>query len=207
MARPSFDSVGSTSPSLIERVRQRDEEAWSRLVRLYGPLVGFWIRRKVVSRADADDIFQEVFRSVANGIDGFRKDRPGDSFRAWLRVITRNKVNDHFRRAGKQPVARGGTSNLQMLHQHQGVDSPESGDSQDDDPAEATALQELRLRGLELIHAEFEDRTWQMFAQVAIEGRAAKDVAVDFGVSPSAVRLHKSRVLKRLREELGDLEM
>jgi len=109
MARPSFDSVGSTSPSLIERVRQRDEEAWGRLVWLYGPLVDCWIRRKGVSRADAKDIFQEVFSAVASGIDGFRKDRPGDSFRAWLRVITRNKVNDHFRRAGRQPVAKGGT--------------------------------------------------------------------------------------------------
>ena len=206
MASRSFHSVGSTSSSLIERVRQRNDEAWQRMVWLYGPIVDYWIRRARVSRADVDDIFQETFRSVAAGIDGFQKDRPGDSFRAWLRIITRNKVNDHFRRAGRQPVAKGGTDNLQLLHQY-GVAEHAGDDSAEDDPAEANAMRELRLRGLELIRAEYEDRTWQMFWQVAVDGRANKDVAADFGVTPSAVRLVKSRVLKRLREELGDLDL
>ena len=38
------ESAGSTSPSLLVRVKARDQEAWRRLVRLYGPLVAFWRR-------------------------------------------------------------------------------------------------------------------------------------------------------------------
>jgi DNA-directed RNA polymerase specialized sigma24 family protein len=41
---------------------------------------------------------------------------------------------------------------------------------------------------------------------VTAEAHATKDVAADFGVSPAAVRMAKSRVLQRLREELGGLE-
>lgn len=59
---------------------------------------------------------------------------------------------------------------------------------------------------MELLEAEFEPRTWQMFWRVTAEGQAVKDVAADFGVTPGAVRVAKSRVLQRLREELKGLE-
>ena len=36
---------GATSLSLLERARNRDSEAWRRLVELYSPLVFFWARR------------------------------------------------------------------------------------------------------------------------------------------------------------------
>ena len=63
----------------------------------------------------------------------------------------------------------------------------------------------LFARALELIRGEFEERTWTAFWRTAVEGQAAKDVAADLSMSPGAVRVAKSRVLHRLREELGDL--
>ncbi len=53
-----------------------------------------WCRRWQAPEADAADIFQEVFQSVAMNLGGFRKERDGDTFRGWLRTITRNKVID-----------------------------------------------------------------------------------------------------------------
>jgi RNA polymerase sigma-70 factor (ECF subfamily) len=55
-----------------------------------------------------------------------------------------------------------------------------------------------------LIRGEFSERTWQAFWRTAVEGRAAKDVGAELAMSPGAVRVAKSRVLHRLREELGD---
>ena len=40
---------------------------------------------------------------------------------------------------------------------------------------------------------------------VPLKGRTAKDVGADLAMSPGAVRVAKSRVLRRLRQELGDL--
>jgi len=37
-----------------------------------------------------EDVAQEVFRVAAASIEKFRRERPGDSFRGWLRGITRN---------------------------------------------------------------------------------------------------------------------
>jgi DNA-directed RNA polymerase specialized sigma24 family protein len=39
-----------------------------------------------------------------------------------------------------------------------------------------------------------------------VEGHEVKDVARDLGVTTSAVRLAKSRVLRRLREQMEGLE-
>jgi RNA polymerase sigma-70 factor (ECF subfamily) len=57
---------------------------------------------------------------------------------------------------------------------------------------------------LESIRGEFHERTWQAFWGVAVEGRTAADVAADLNMQPGTVRVAKSRVLLRLRRELGD---
>ena len=61
------------------------------------------------------------------------------------------------------------------------------------------------LRALEMIRGEFEERTWAAFWRTTVEGQAPKDVGLSLSMSPGAVRVAKSRVLHRLREELGDL--
>jgi RNA polymerase sigma-70 factor, ECF subfamily len=63
----------------------------------------------------------------------------------------------------------------------------------------------LLHRALALIRDDFEPRTWAAFWQTAVDGRATIDVAADLGMSPGAVRVAKSRVLHRLRADLGDL--
>lgn len=195
-----FESIGSTSSSLLTNVQAHDQDAWRRLVRLYGSLVSFWIHRAGLQAADAGDVFQEVFRAVAEGVGEFRKDRPGDSFRGWLRTITRSKLADHFRRVDRQPMATGGSDAYRRLQQAEGRVEEAN------DPRETDALRQLRLRAMELIRGEFEPKTWEMFWRVTADDQAAKDVAADLRVSPAAVRLAKSRVLRRLREELEGLE-
>lgn len=194
----SYGSVGSTSSSLIELAKAHDQQAWRQLVRLYGPLVDFWIRRPGLQAADAEDVFQEVFQAVARGIAAFRKDRPGDTFRGWLRTVTRSKVGDFFRRRAGDPQAAGGSDALQWWQEWAEADSGSSSGE------ESAAVQEVWLRGLALIRAEFEDRTWEMFWRVTVDEQPAGEVAAGFGVSAAAVRLAKSRVLRRLREQLGD---
>lgn len=191
------DSV--TSATLLVRLRADDQTAWSRLVRLYGPLIRFWAGRRGVTGADADDVTQEVFRAVAAGLPNFRKDRPGDTFRGWLRGITRFVLLRHAEQAAKQPPAAGGTVALQGLH---ALPDPAAEDSADDPPEEVGAL---FRRGLDLVKGEFEPRTWQVFWEHTVEGRPVADVAAAHGLSAAAVRQAKYRVLTRLRAEFGEL--
>jgi RNA polymerase sigma-70 factor, ECF subfamily len=188
----------STSLSLLERVRHQDSQAWQRLVYLYTPLVHHWCQSWGLFGPDADDVRQVVFQSVATGLANFRRERAGDTFRGWLRVITRRKLLDHRQRRERQPIAEGGSTALQRLEQ---VAQPEP-DEADDPPAE---VKRLYHRALELIRSQFEERTWQAFWRVVIEDHSPTEVAVDMGITANAVRQAKSRVLRRLKEEMGEL--
>jgi RNA polymerase sigma-70 factor, ECF subfamily len=151
-----------------------------------------------VRGADADDVLQEVFRAAAEGVGAFRREHAGDSFRGWLYGITRNLLLAHFRRSGPQPRASGGTDAL--LRFQEVPDAPE--DTEEDAGAE---LDGLWRRALELVRSEFEERTWRAFWLTAVEDRAPAAVAAEMGVSAAAVRMAKSRVLRRLKETFGDV--
>ena len=191
----------STSLTLLGRLREADADAWNRLVALYGPLVAHWVRRGGVDGADAEDLAQEVFREVSQALPAFRRDRPGDTFRGWLRGVTRIAVLRHGRAAGRQPHAAGGTVALDHLHALRDAAAPVD-DDLDDPPAERNALYK---RALALVKGEFEGKTWQMFWACTVEGKPPGEVAAGLGVSAAAVRQAKSRVLRRLKEEIGDL--
>jgi RNA polymerase sigma-70 factor (ECF subfamily) len=198
MAEPRPD-VGTTSLTLLDRARANEADAWARLVTLYAPLVRHWCLAGGLQPTDVDDVVQEVCRMAFSGLAGFRRDRPGDTFRGWLRTITRTSLAHHFRKLARVPVAGGGSAAFARLQE---VVDP-APDLQDEDPPDE--IRGLHRRALELVRDEFEDRTWQMFWLTAVEDLKPADVAARFGVTPVAVRKAKSRVLRRLREETGDL--
>jgi RNA polymerase sigma-70 factor, ECF subfamily len=193
-------SSGATSRSLLERVKADDSAAWETLVGLYGPVVYRWVRRWDVSEHEAADVFQDVFQSLAKNIGRFRKENAGDTFRGWLRRITDNKVRDHLRRLGRQPGGEGGTEAQLRL-----ASLPEPSSRQGDESASDNEPAGLLRAAVELIRSEFETRTWQAFWLTAVEGKSPAEIAGALGMSGGAVRVAKSRVLKRLREELGAL--
>jgi RNA polymerase sigma-70 factor (ECF subfamily) len=198
------EDVKRTSQSLILRVKENDPAAWERLVKLYSPLVYFWCQGSGLSQPDVNDVFQDVFHTLARNIEKFRPIKNG-SFRGWLRTLTRNKLNDHFRKNGREPKPIGGTEALNYLEQMPDVSNANSTSGQS-----ATAKEEIQInhsllrKALENIRDKFTEQTWKAFWMVVIDGREAIDVAGDLSMKPGTVRVAKSRVLKRLRLEIGD---
>ena len=201
---PERPPGGSTSRSLLSEARLADAAAWERLVTLYAPLVASWCRRWGVLQQDIVDVLQEVFSAVAAHLHRFRKDRPGDTFRGWLMAIARNKALDYFQRKNREPTAIGGTEASMRLQE---IQSPADDDLPSPAPAgkDDLVFNDVLLRALESIRPEFHERTWQAFWKVVIDGRTAADVAADLAMKPGTVRVSKSRVLLRLRRELGDI--
>jgi len=191
----SIEADDSTSHTLLERVRLRDAAAWRRFVELYGPVVFTWARRASLQAHDAADVVQEVFQAVSLNVGRFRRDRPGDTFRGWLRTITMNKVRDLFR---NRPNYALGTAAIDELPAR--VAAADEADSRS-----GRAVAELAHRALELLQAEFEPSTWQAFLRTAVDGRAVAETAEELGLSVAAVYKAKSRVLLRLRRELDGL--
>jgi RNA polymerase sigma-70 factor, ECF subfamily len=199
-SREGPPSSGATSRSLLDRVKADDESAWEALLGLYGPLVYRWLRRWDLPEHEAADVFQDVFVSLAKHVGGFEKTNKSDTFRGWLHRITDNKVRDHLRKLGREPGGEGGTEAQMRFASLPEVLPPDG----DDSNAEREDVG-LLSAAVDLIRGEFEARTWQAFWLTAVEARTPAEAAAELGMSAGAVRVAKSRVLKRLREELGGL--
>ncbi|WP_435009020.1 RNA polymerase sigma factor [Tundrisphaera lichenicola] len=186
-----------TSTTLLALVRANEQDAWGRLVALYGPLLRYWCRRGGVRYPDDDDVMQEVFQAISAGIDGFRRNREGDTFRGWLRGVTRNKILDWHRRRRRRPEeAAGGTLAVQAL-----CGPPPA---PDDDAGERREHFGVCHRAMDRVRSEFESKTWDAFWRATIEGHDTAAIADDLGVSVASVRQSKSRVLRRLKQEVRE---
>jgi RNA polymerase sigma-70 factor (ECF subfamily) len=169
------------------------------LVDLYGPLVESWCRRAGVAAAARADIAQEVFLAVHRGIGGFDPAHPRATFRGWLWTITRSAVAQSFRR--QEPAGQGGSTAHARFAE---ICDPWAGASTSDSPPSADDTASLLRRALAQIKPTVEPRTWQAFWSTAVLGRSAPDVADELDLTPAAVRQIKSRLLRRLRKQLGD---
>ncbi|MCA9175661.1 MAG: sigma-70 family RNA polymerase sigma factor [Planctomycetales bacterium] len=193
-------STDSSSHSLLLGLKARDDAAWTRLVELYAPLVRSWCRYSGVSERSVSDVLQEVFLAVHRAIDRYRPQQESAGLRGWIWTIARNKIHDHFRRLNIEPDARGGSSALVQIQAVADTDLPEEPPSRPDD---TTAL--LR-RGLEMVRVEFREATWDAFWRATVLGQSTEQISDETGLSPAAIRQAKSRVLRRLRQQLGDME-
>jgi RNA polymerase sigma factor (sigma-70 family) len=79
---------------LIDRVRQRDGEAWAQLVdRHQGRLLAF-ARGRNIPAADAEDLVQETFLHLLRGIDSFRGEA---SLETYLFLLLRRRMVEWLR--------------------------------------------------------------------------------------------------------------
>lgn len=190
-------SALSNSSSLVSRLKAKEPDAWTRLARLYGPLVYGWARRAGLQDGDAADVAQLVFQAVIRRIDGFQRQSPGGSFCGWLRGIARHKIADHYRAKANRAEVIGGSALAARCEY-----SPESflETSQDN----VNEVRELARRAMDLIRLDFQETTWRAFWRTAIDQCAPAEVARELNISVASVYSAKSRVLARLRDELAD---
>ena len=186
--------MSTTSISLLERLRRPEEsEAWSRFVRLYTPLLFYWARRTGLNQEDSADLVQEVLTVLVRKLPTFQYE-PGKSFRSWLHTITLNKWREWGRR---KALPRPGGDDPGLS---------EAAVAPPDEPfEEAEYREQLVRRALEVMQSEFEPATWKACWETTVSGRPAAEVAAELGVSVDVVYGAKSRVLRRLRQELSGL--
>ena len=195
-----MDPFPSTRPTLLVRLRDpRNERAWDEFLRVYEPLVFGLARRRGLQVADAQDLCQDVFRSVAKAIDRYEPGTQG-SFRRWLLKIARNVMLNHFSGRRRQP---NGTGDSALHRSLESYPDPSSGI---ESVIDAEFRQRLFQFTVATIRPEFTASTWDAFWRTAVTGDAPDQIARELGLSRGAVYIAKSRVLARLREQIRELE-
>jgi RNA polymerase sigma factor (sigma-70 family) len=181
-----------TRPSLLVRLRDgADANAWRLFVDLYGPLVYGLARKHGLQDADAADLTQDVFGSVAGAVRSLDYDPRRGSFRGWLYTVARNRLRDFQRR--KQARGSGDTDVQEFLEEHPAPPEPDPDWDRDYE-------RRVFAWAAEQVKVEFRENTWRAFWLTAVEGRSSEEAGRELGMSLGAVQVAKSRVLARLKE-------
>jgi RNA polymerase sigma-70 factor (ECF subfamily) len=143
-------------------------------------------------------VAQDVMRAVASALPNFNYEPERGRFRDWLYRVTRSKLSSFARARSRQPVGSGETA------VHEVLQAQPDGDERD-------AWEEGWKRHVfdwaaGLVREECEPTTWHAFWATAVEGRAAKEVAEELGMTTGAVYVARCRVLARLREAAGQVD-
>jgi len=187
-----------TRASLLVRVSDpSDHEAWREFAAIYRPAVYRLGRRRGLQDADADDLAQRVLMAVSQKIGDWRPTSPKASFRGWLAAVTGNAIVNALTRVGVAP-GKGGTSVVEKLARH--PDKNEALPEFDEEYRRA-----LFRRASEEIRREFHDSTWQAFWMTAVEGVSIEAAAERLQKSPGVIYASRSRVMRRLREKVEEL--
>jgi RNA polymerase sigma-70 factor (ECF subfamily) len=185
--------MNRTSQSLLERLRHPgDVAAWTRFTELYTPLLYHWARRLTTQPTDAADLVQDVLATLVRHLPHFRY-HPDQSFRGWLRSILVNRWRTSRRHPPPLPL----TTDLATPRTN--------GVEQFDEQEEAQYRQYLLRQTLQVLKPEFSTTIWKAFEEHVLAGRSADEVATHLNIAPGTVYVAKSRVFKRLRQELAGL--
>lgn len=195
-----MNDVPETSDSLLIRVRNpQDRDAWDQFSRIYRPAVYRLARGRGLQDADAQDLAQRVLMSVANAITDWRRSQPNAKFRYWLRRVAKNAVVNALTRQPKDR-AGGGSTAAQLLQMQHHTEA---------DPADEVELEYRRQvyrRAAEIVRSRADEATWLAFSMTMVDGETISDAARKLGRSEGMVYAARSRMMKRLRDVIRDLE-
>ncbi len=188
-------SAMHTRPSLLVRVRDAsDASAWAAFVDIYAPLVYRLGRRRGLQDADAADLTQEVMGEVVRSIRAFEYQPARGRFRDWLLLIARRRLYRFFDRRARRGEEHNRADALDQV-----VDQ-----TPDTDWNDAFSARVLEV-ALQRIQPDFAPATWRAFERVWLENRPAPEAAAELSMKIQLVYRAKSRVLKRLTEEIEEI--
>ena len=149
------------------------EEVWEE----FSDRLRSFIRARVASDVDADDLLSDVFMKVHTRIDGLHDD---ERIASWLYRITRNTVIDHYRQRRE---------NTDL------ADLPEPEMSESD--AEQTIAGDLRG-----MVDDLPDKYRDALVMTEFEGLSQVEMADKLGLSVSGAKSRVQRARGMLRDEL-----
>jgi RNA polymerase sigma-70 factor (ECF subfamily) len=176
---------------LIRRLQQRDESAFTEMVRLYQHKVFNLVYRMVGSREEAEDVAQEVFVTVFKHVDTFRGDA---KFSTWLYRIATNHTRNRMKYLGRR--AHNTTSELDEAAENDAAQAqPSSMRPQIAGPdavLEGLQLERVVQEGI----ASLEPEHREVMVLRDVENLSYEEIASITGVAEGTVksRLHRARL-------------
>jgi RNA polymerase sigma-70 factor (ECF subfamily) len=174
-----------------------NREAWAEFVQIYRPVIYRMARRRGMQDADAQDLSQDVLLRISKSI-GRWQPQEGVRFRHWLRKVASNAIVTAVTKSTPRGIVDGSAAD-QLL-----AEAPETSvatrELQDE------CLRERFLRAAAIVKVDVSPATWAAFERTVIQGQSCDDAAQSLGKSLGTIYAARSRILKRLQNEVQRLE-
>jgi RNA polymerase sigma-70 factor (ECF subfamily) len=183
----------TTSATLLGRVRDvRDGDAWREFFALYFPLIRKYARARGLHADDAEEVAQECMKLLAQHMRRFRYSPNRGRFRGYLRTLVQHQIASLWRR--KRPrQARAGDFEAWAA-----APAPDA-------PWERLWLREHLVYCVARLELRCADHTVQAFRLYVLQDWPVERVCETLGLSANQVYLAKTRMIRRLREEVTQL--
>ena len=211
------DECIPTRRSLLTRLKNLDDQgSWKDFFDTYARLIYRVAAKAGLNDAEAQDVVQETVIIVARKIPGFKYDPALGSFKSWLMLITRRRIEKQLKK--RMPVKVGQASRLSGAGETPALRS-------DDTKRTATVERIADPKSFDLEaawDAEWESNLWnaavarvkaqvkpkqfQMFDLYVLKEWPVKDVARALSVSTTHVYVNKHRISGMIKAELKRLE-
>ena len=190
----------TTSITLLNRVRDpSDAEAWQDFFQLYFPLIVKYVRWHGLNRHDAEETAQQCMSALARQMRDFHYSPAKGRFRGFLRKMVQQRIVD-WKRRKRTRQAR--TGELEALA------APE--ETADDGTWERLWMREHLLYCVRRLESRYSQQTVEAFRLYALQDWPVARVCRVLGMTANQVYVAKTRMIRRLREDLvrlvGDVE-
>ncbi len=174
-----------------ESIRQTIEKERRRLFE--------FIRKRVPTQEDAEDVLQDVFYELVNT---YRLMKPVEQMASWLFTVARNKITDRYRK--KKPDSLESHFAVRMGEDGDRLDIADFLPSRSNSPETEMmreAISEGILEALDLLPAEQR----QVFIMHEIEDKSFQEIAEITGENINTLLSRKRYAVLALRQRLQDL--
>jgi RNA polymerase sigma factor (sigma-70 family) len=183
-------------PASVALMTEQDRRI-SEVVSKQGSRLRNFIRRRVPSDADAEDLLQEVLYEL---VEANRLLMPIEYVTGWLFQVARNRITDLFRK--KKPENFSDAAGVDENGELRSIEDllPSAGAG-----PEAAYLRNEMLEELELALAELPDEQRSVFMAHEIQGRSFKELSRETGVSINTLLSRKRYAVLHLRQRLQSI--
>src|ERR1700680_2065236 len=180
-------SVASSSAEQDRRIAEAVARDEGRLRR--------FIRRRVVSEGDVEDILQDVFYEL---VEAYRLMKPIEPVSGWLFRVAANRITDLFRKKKPESFPVEIADDGDTLAFEDLLPSPDAG-------PEASYANGLLLEELAAALDELPDEQRDVFVAHELEGRSFKELAAESGSSVNTLLSRKHYAVLHLRRRLQSI--
>ena len=190
-----LDPLAGELPQPWIQANVKEKQNIADIIKNYGSRLQGFIRKRVRTTEDADDILQEVYYQL---VDADRLMKPIDQMSAWLFTVARNRITDLYRKKKPEPLPEYlSETDSESLFAELNDQLFDNGSTPETD-----YLRSLVWTELDKALKELPEEQRQVFELTEMKGVSFKAISEQTGVAVNTLISRKRYAILYLRERL-----